>query len=92
MDNFENEGANRQSLSEEKLVQHIFVVSLEQIKLNSNKSVEVVIRYNYSLFQENEVTTAPSLVIDPGSESLEIPPDQGFIKFKLKPTTLGSLL
>ena len=90
MDNFENEGTNRQSLSEEKLVQHIFVVSLEQIKLNSNKSVEVVIRYNYSLFQENEVTTAPSIVIDPGSESIEIPPEQGFIKFKLKPTTKPS--
>ena len=77
------EGGSGKSQDEQKLYQHTFVVSLQQIVLKSDFLINCVVKYNYSLFCSSQVTTAPSFKVAPNSENTDIPPEKGFKEFKL---------
>ena len=40
----------------EKLFQHTFVVSLEQIQLENDRPIHCTIKYSFSLFSDNDPT------------------------------------
>ena len=53
-------------LLDESVFKYKFIANLKRIQLNSDKSVECVIKYRYKPFCPTEVTTAPSFPIYPG--------------------------
>ena len=63
--------------------EHLFVVSLQKIKMDlDNKPIECRIKYKYSLFSNEEVSTA-AFIIDGNNEPQEIPPQSGFNEYIL---------
>ena len=47
------------NLTEDSIVEHKFVVSLDEIKMDIDQPVECIIKYEYNLFCSYEVRTQP---------------------------------
>ena len=72
------------------LFEHIFVVSLQKIKIDlDNKSAECRIKYNYSLLSNEEVSTSV-FVIDGNNEFQDIP-QSGFNQYILSSKTTDDI-
>ena len=67
----------------EKICQHIFVVSLQQIRLKTEKPVDCIVKYSYDLLCDYEVTTSHTFTIEPGSEDTRIVAEKGFNEYKI---------
>ena len=73
------------------LFEHIFVVSLQKIKIDlDNKSTECRIKYKYSLLSNEEVSTA-AFIIDGNNEPQDIP-QSGFHEYILSPKITASVI
>ena len=74
--------------TEDSIVEHKFVVSLNEIKLDIEKSVECIIKYEYNLFCSYEVCTQPFSLLQEDSNFQAIPqdccPQQNFFISTLK--------
>ena len=72
------------------LFEHIFVVSLQKIKIDlDNKSIQCRIKYKYSLLSNEEVSTSV-FVIDGNNESQDIP-QSGFNEYILSSKTTDDI-
>ena len=63
------------NLTEDSIVEHKFVVSLNEIKLDIDKPVECIIKYEYNLFCSYEVCTQPFSLHQEDSNFQAIPQD-----------------
>ena len=63
------------NLTEDSIVEHKFVVSLDEIKLDIYKPVECIIKYEYNLFCSYEICTQPFSLHQEDSNFQAIPQD-----------------
>ena len=63
------------NLTEDSIVEHKFVVSLDEIKLDIYKPVECIIKYEYNLFCSYEICTQPFSLHQENSNFQAIPQD-----------------
>jgi hypothetical protein len=82
----------KQMQEDEKMCQHIFVVSLQQIRLKTEKPVDCIVKYSYNLFCDYEVTTSPTFTIEPGFEDTRIVAEKGFNEYKISSQTKESYI
>ena len=82
----------KQMQEDEKICQHIFVVSLQQIRLKTEKPVDCIVKYSYNLFCDYEVTTSPTFTIEPGFEDTRIVAEKGFNEYKISSQTKESYI
>ena len=88
-----NSSKNVKQMQEgEKICQHIFVVSLQQIRLKTEKPVDCIVKYSYDLLCDYEVTTSPTFTIEPGSEDTRIVAEKGFNEYKISSQTKESYI
>ena len=57
---------------DEPLLEHEFIVSLDNIELNSNRTVQCIIKYQYKLFARKDFSTGRTFSVNP-NESKKIP-------------------
>ena len=76
----------------EKICRHIFVVSLHQIRIKTEKTIDCIVKYSYNLFCDYEVTTSPTFTIEPGFEDTRIVAEKRFNEYKISSQTKESYI
>ena len=82
----------KQMKEDEKICQHIFVVSLQQIRIETEKTVDCIVKYSYNLFCDYEVTTLPTFTVEPGFKDTRIVAEQGFNEYNISSQTKDSYI
>ena len=72
--------------SEIELFEHKIVISLQKIKLNLEKIVDCILKYEYNLLESHEISSAPGFKVTP--EQTEMIPTSGYREYRI-PTTVS---